>query len=201
MATGKEIKGIYDMMKTICQETSKLMIVINDLMENEGFKAVSGGSVMWDRSSHFRYPEYWLPYFLQRVFAKGENLKKGVGINIIFDGSNHGLENTIPFITCGLLESQKEKLNKSNELYNAGWTDNDEDEKTADGKLFNTIFSKIGVTTTTYFLPIDILNNQEKVHQYIIKPLICLYKGQLDEAKNMISDIAIGLEEIVHQGF
>ena len=197
MATGKDIKEIYDMMKTVCQESSKLMIVINDMMENEGFKAVSGGSVMWDRSSHFRYPEYWLPYFLQRVFAKGENLKQGIGINIIFDGSINGLENTIPFLTCGLLESKNDKLGKSNDLYNAGWSEDEEDKKTVDGKLCRTNFTDTDVTTTTYFLPIDILNNQEKVQQYIIKPLICLYKGQFDDAKNMISDVAIELEEIV----
>lgn len=199
MATGKEIKEIYDMMKIVCQETSKLMIVINDMMENEGFKAVGGGSVMWDRSSHFRYPEYWLPYFLQRVFAKSENLNNGVGINIIFDGNNDGLENTIPFLTCGFLESKNHKLSKSNDLYNAGWTDDEEDEKTLNGKLCITNFPDTEVTTTTYFLPIDILNNQEKVHQYIIKPLICLYKGQPNDAKNMISDVAIELEEIVAQ--
>jgi hypothetical protein len=200
MATGKEIKEIYDMMKTICQETSKLMIVINDMMEKEGFKAVSGGSVMWDRSTHFRSPDYWLPYFLQRVFAKSENLNKGIGINIIFDGSINGLENTIPFLTCGLLESKNHKLGKSNDLYNSGWTDDDEDKKTVDGKLCITEFPETGVTATTYFLPIDILNNQDKVHQYIIKPLVCLYNRQLDDAQNMISDVAIGLEKIVGQG-
>ncbi|WP_394234186.1 hypothetical protein [Niallia oryzisoli] len=197
MAKGKDIKEIYDMMKTVCEETSKLIIVMNDMMENEGFKAVSGGSVMWDRSTHFRSPEFWLPYFLQRVFVKSENLSKGVGINIMFDSSMYGFENTIPFITCGFLESPNNKLGKSNDLFNAGWTEEEADEKTIDGKLCKTNFKDTGVTTTTYFLPIDILNNQEKVDQYIIKPLICLYNGQLDEAKNMISDVAIGIEEIV----
>ena len=52
MTTGKEIKEIYDMMKTVCQETSKLMIVINDMMENEGFLAVGDGSVMFGKSAH-----------------------------------------------------------------------------------------------------------------------------------------------------
>lgn len=200
MAIGKDIKEIYDMMKTVCQETSKLMIVINDMMEEQEFKAVSGGTVMWDRSAHFRYPDYWLPYFLQRVFAKEQNQNKGIGINILFDGSMNGLENTIPFLTCGLLESKNHKLGKSNDLYNSGWADDEEDEKTIDGKICRTVFADTEVTTTTYFLPIDILNNQEKVNQYIIKPLMCLYNGKLDEVKNMIADVAIGLEEIVRQG-
>ncbi len=194
MATGNEIKQIYDMMKTVCQETSKLMIVINDMMENEGFLAVGDSSVMFGKSAHYRYPDYWLPYFLQRVFTKNKNSKKGIGVNIIFDGSNDGLENKIPFVTCGVVESP-ERVTKGNGLYLAGWVDNQEVPKEFDGKLCTTTFTD-GVIVKSYFLPIEILNNQEKVHQYIIKPLISLYKGQLDNVKNMISDVAIGLEEI-----
>lgn len=93
------------MMKTVCQETSKLMIVINDMMGNEGFLAVGDSGVMFGKSADFRYPEYWLPYLLQRVFSKEKNSKRGIGVNITFDGSNDGLENKIPFITCGFVES------------------------------------------------------------------------------------------------
>lgn len=52
MATGKEIKEVYDMMKSICRETSKLINVVNDMMVNECFKAVGDKSVMWDKSNH-----------------------------------------------------------------------------------------------------------------------------------------------------
>jgi hypothetical protein len=34
-------------------------------------KAVSGGSVMWGRSAHFRYPDYWL------IVIFGKNGQKG----------------------------------------------------------------------------------------------------------------------------
>ena len=196
MATGNEIKEIYDMMKTVCQETSKLMIVINDMMENEGFLAVGDGSVMFGKSAHFRYPDYWLPYFLQRVFTKEKNSKKGVGVNITYDGSNDGLENKIPFITCGVVESPKDRVTKSNGLYLAGWIDHQEVPKEFDGKLCTTTFTD-GVIIKSYFLPIEILNNQEKVNQYIIKPLISLHKGHFDEVNSLIIDVALGLEEIV----
>lgn len=196
MTVGKEIKEIYDMMKTICQETSKLMIVINDMMESEGFLPVGDSSVMFGKSSHYRSPDYWLPYFLQRVFTKKENSKKGIGVNITFDGNNDGLENKIPFVTCGILEVSRGKVNKGNGLYRAGWIDHEEVPKEIDGKLCTTTFTD-GVIITSYFLPVEILNNQEKVHQYILIPLISLYKGKFDDAKNMISDVAIGLEEIV----
>ena len=196
MAIGNEIKEIYDMMKTVCQETSKLMIVINDMMENEGFLAVGDSSVMFGKSAHYRYPDYWLPYLLQRVFTKEKNSKKGIGVNITFDGSNDGLENKIPFLTCGVVESPKDKVTKGNGLYLAGWIDHQEVPKEFDGKLCTTTFTD-GVIIKSYFLPIEILNNQEKVHQYIIRPLISLHKGQFDEVNNMIIDVALGLEEII----
>ena len=56
MANGKEIKAVYDMMKKIYVETSKLLIVINDRFEQEGFEAVGDNSVMWGKSNHYRYP-------------------------------------------------------------------------------------------------------------------------------------------------
>jgi hypothetical protein len=196
MAIGNEIKEIYDMMKTVCQETSQLMIVINDMMENEGFLAVGDSSVMFGKSGHYRYPDYWLPYLLQRVFTKEKDSKKGIGVNITFDGSNDGLENKIPFLTCGVVESSKDRVTKGIGLYKAGWIDHQEVLKEFDSKLCTTTFND-GVIIKSYFLPIEILNNQEKVHQYIIKPLISLHKGHFDEVKNMIIDVALGLEEIV----
>lgn len=117
MATGLEMKEVYDLMKRICIETSNLLKVINDLFEEEGFEAVGGSAVMWERSNHYRYPEYWLPYFMQRVFVKEEGSRKGIGINIMFDGSMHGLKNRIPFVTCGLLEVQDGEAGKSDALY------------------------------------------------------------------------------------
>jgi hypothetical protein len=196
MATGKEIKELYDMMKKVCQETSKLLIIINDMIENEGFKAVGDGSVMWGKSNHYRYPDYWLPYFFQRVFIKKGNSKKGIGVNIMFDGNIDGLDNTIPFITCGLLEFSKEKVSKGMGLYLAGWTEHEKIDKEFERNLCITKYTD-GVVTTTYFLPLDILNNQEKVNQYIIKPLISLYEGDLLKTNDMISNVAIGLDEII----
>jgi hypothetical protein len=196
MATGNEIKEIFDMMKKVCQETSKLLIVINDMMESEGFLAAGDSSVMFGKSAHYRYPDYWLPYFLQRVFTKNKDSKKGIGVNITYDGSNDGLENKIPFVTCGVVESPEQKVTKGNGLYLAGWVDHQEVPKKFDGKLCTTTFTD-GVIIKSYFLPIEILNNQEKVHQYIIKPLISLHKGDFEEVNNMIFDVALGLEKIV----
>lgn len=197
MATGFEIKEVYDMMKRIYVETSKLLIVINDMFEKEGFQAVGDNTVMWGKSNHYRYPEYWTPYFMQRVFVKEKGSKMGIGINIMFDGSVDGLENKIPFVTCGLLEFQYEKAVKGNALYLAGWTDESEGKRQMDGPICTDDFTESGVMVTSYFLPLDILNNQQKVNQLIIQPLIHLFNGERDDACCLIEEAAIGLEEIM----
>lgn len=196
MATGREIKEVYDMMKKIYEETSKLVIVINDMFEKEGFEAVGDGSVMWGRSSHYRSPHYWLPYFLQRVFVKEKDAKRGVGVNIMFDGSIDGLENKIPFITCGLLEFPQDKVTKGNALYSAGWTEYEEIEKIFDGHFCTTKYTD-DIIAKTYYLPLEILINQEKVNSYIIQPLIHLNKEEISEASSLIANVAIGIEEII----
>lgn len=196
MATGKEIKDIYDMMQKICDETSILVNLINDMFINEGFEAVGDGSVMWNKSNHFLYPKYWLPYFLQRVFIKKSNVKKGVGFNIMFDGSNDGLDNEIPFLTCGIVEFSNDKVTKGNALYLAGWTEHEEIQKNYNGNICTTTYTD-GVTATTYFLPLEVLSCMENVSKYVIQPLICMYKGESIKAENMINDVAMKLEQII----
>lgn len=197
MATGREIKEIYDMMQQIYDETSKLISVINDMFVNEEFLPVGDGSVMWNKSNHYLSPKYWLPYFMQRVFTKkAENPKRGLGINIMFDGSIDGLENRIPFLTCGLVEFPKDKVMKGNALYQAGWTEHEEIKKEFKGNLCTTLFTD-GVTCTSYFLPVDVLTSQEKVQKFIINPLICLYNGDIKETDNMVKEVAIGIDGIM----
>jgi hypothetical protein len=196
MATGREIKDIYNMMQKICDETSKLIIVINDMLINEGFEAVGDGSVMFNKSTHYQYPKYWLPYFLQRVFIKKNNLQKGIGINLMFDASLDGLENNIPFLTCGVVEYTEGKFTKGNALYRAGWIEHEEIQKEFKNNLCTTIFTD-GVKATTYFLPLEVVSSQENVNKYIIQPLISMYNGKFSEAGQMVKDHTIGLKEIV----
>ncbi|MEH6943136.1 hypothetical protein [Bacillus sp. JJ722] len=198
MATGREIKDIYDMMQKICDETSKLISVINDMLINEEFEAVGDGSVMLNKSKHYLYSKYWLPYFLQRVYIRKPNVMKGVGINIMFDGSIDGLENKIPFLTCGFVDFSEGQLTKGNALYKAGWTEHEEVEKSFNGNLCTTTYTD-GVTATTYFLPLEVVSSQENVNMYVIRPLICMYKGEYIEADNMVNKVAIGLKDIIGQ--
>lgn len=54
-----------------------------------------------------------------------------------------------------------------------------------------------GVEITSYFLPLDVLNNREKVKQFIIQPLSHLLNGEQDEARSLIGQVAIGMNEIL----
>ena len=72
MATGREIKQVYNAMKRICGEASQILTVIHDNFGKRGFVINSGSkSVMWDRTSSYDDPNRWLPYFQQIVFKPG----------------------------------------------------------------------------------------------------------------------------------
>lgn len=200
MATGREIKQVYDAMRTICEETSQLITVVNDRFVEEGFTAVGDGGAMWGRSSHYRAPRYWLPYFLQRVFTTEADKQKGVGITVTFDSSMDGLENKIPFVTCGLVEFSDGNVTKNNGLYVAGWTEAEGVETRVEEGLTVTSYTD-GVTTTTYFLPLEILSSREKVDTYIVKPAALLYKGDVRAAYEMVRDAMISLEDITAESF
>ena len=51
------------------------------------------------------------------MYTNEENSKKGLGINIMYDGEMHGLSNKIPFLTCGLVISPNNKVAKGNALF------------------------------------------------------------------------------------
>jgi hypothetical protein len=193
MATGREIKQIYDAMLKICEETSKLISTVNDMFIDKGFQPVGNTGVMWETSTSFQHPYYWLPYFQQRVFSKQRTPDKGIGFNNTFD--NMELKNVIPFVSCGLINAYGgQQVSKSDEFCKAGWLG----EKIS--KLPNTVFylsdypGKYEITN--YFLPLDVLTGKDKVDELVIKPLIALYKGQQREANELVKDAAITVEII-----
>jgi hypothetical protein len=196
MKLGKEIKNIYDVMLKICTEASHFISVVNDLFVKYGWNPVGGNGVMWDRSTHYAQPRFWLPYFQQRVFATEQDPTKGVGINIIFDEAYGNLTNTIPFVSCCYIETENSiPLNKCDEIYCAGWSETSEvlDEKHS--KLYQTIHPN-RMSIVNYFLPLDVLSNQQAVESYIIKPLIELYKGNTTEAYELIQSVCLTREEL-----
>ena len=62
--------------------------------------------------------------------------------------------------------------------------------------LFTTNY-KDGMICTTYYLSLEVLSDQEKVSQYIINPLIKMYREEFKEADKMVEGVAIGLDDIL----
>jgi hypothetical protein len=196
MKLGKEIKNIYDAMLKICTEASHFISVVNDLFVKYGWNPVGGNGVMWDRSTHYAQPRFWLPYFQRRVFMTEQESTKGVGINIIFDEAHGKLTNTIPFVSCCYIKTENSiPLNKCDEIYYAGWTKTSEvlDEKHS--KLYHTVHPN-RMTIVNYFLPLDVLSNQQAVESYIIKPLIEIYNGNIAKAYEFIKSVCLTREEL-----
>jgi mRNA-degrading endonuclease RelE of RelBE toxin-antitoxin system len=153
LATGKEIKSIYNAMKKICKETSRVIEITKEYFENQGFSSLAGNSVMWDRSTHYKYYSSWLPYFQQMIFGKKEvDDKTAVGINIIFDDAD--LNNPIPFISCGLIKGLK-PFGTGNQFYYAGWDDS-RVSITCSNSIYRTEYKDPVISEIkNYFLPLD----------------------------------------------
>jgi len=200
VATGIEIKQIYDAMKEICVETSEFIKVVNDLFAEQGFKPPKNTvSVMWDTSTSYLNPHKWLPYFQQRVYRKYKTSikSKAVGINVMFDNGN----NKIPYISCAFIcAKERQIVNTSDEFYWAGWgyssvsynnpfyVTNFQIEQDYPGK-YKTIIN--------YFLPFDCIVNKHSVEHLVVQPLIAMYNKDVDKARTMVAKSAIELKDIM----
>lgn len=192
MATSREMKEIYDSMERICIETGELLKALDDLMIKQGFRP-TGTALRWDTSDSINNPDGWLPYFSQRMYRKETNTNRAVGVNIIFKDPD--LENKIFFISCGLIDGPNAGGKKSDEFYWAGWREEDKPKQLPGNKIFLTEYEECKIWN--YFIPLDIVNDLEKLERYIVKPLVTLYNaGSNPEREVSVSDFGITIKEI-----
>jgi hypothetical protein len=199
MATGREIKQIYDAMKRICRETSQMLTVIHDNFGRQGFViATKNSSVMWGTSSSYSSPDYWLPYFQQILFAPKEksNPNRAVGINILFDDPE--LDNVIPFASCGVLSWKDDSYaQRSDEFYGAGWHPEDPGKTSFTPPLYKTVYANKDCREITfYLLPLDIINSEDAVVSLVVEPLLSLYKGEHETVVARVKDVAISVDQV-----
>ena len=194
MASGREMKEIYDAMREICGETHRMLCVIRDQFGKRKFNHVNR-QIFWDLSNNLDSPE-WLPNFEQLLFEKGEQPKCAVGVTVFFDNR----ENSIPYVSCGQIAppSDKTKRAGSNSLYYAGWNA-DECKIRPDPPLYQSERKKSGGAVkrmTNYFLPLDALKSESEVVELIVKPLVSFHEVDQHAAANAIKGHAITVEQI-----
>jgi hypothetical protein len=201
MATGREIKEIYDSMKKICRETSQMLSVVHDNFGLQGFViATKNSGVMWGTSASYLNPGYWLPYFQQMLFApKGNsNTNRAVGVNILFDDPDGNLDNVIPFVSCGVV-SWKEGVSAkpSNEFYNAGWYPEQLVKTSFTPPLYKTTYTNKDCREITfYLLPLDIINSENAILSLVVEPLLGLYKEEYETVVARVKDVAITVDQV-----
>ncbi|SFG73770.1 hypothetical protein [Sporolactobacillus nakayamae] len=175
MSIGEEMKHVYGEMVKIYTEVGKLISVIEGELVKKGWTAVGDHGVTWDRSSSYESPEFWLPYFMQRVYTK-DNDKKGVAFNILFDGLDEDHQITYPTLSCVVAERKDGKpLVKCNGIISAGWEKDSHSLGDRYPKLYQTDYTDI--TITNYFLPLDEITSEAKVRELIVEPLMKMYGG------------------------
>lgn len=183
-------------MQSICVETSHLISVVNDEFVSSGWKPVGGNAVMWDRSNHYGFPHFWLPYFQQRLFTTKDDFSKGVGINILFNDPYGGISNTVPFISCSFIQMKENcTLKKCDEIYSAGWNESSTLISGNFKNFYKTTYPT-EISVINYFLPLEALTGQPAVKDYIINPLKLLYQGKIDETYDLVKRVCLSKEQL-----
>lgn len=87
------------------------------------------------------------------------------------------------------------KMKKCDEIYRPGWSESSEVFNLNYNNLYKTVHTGY-ISIVNYFLPLEVLADQEAVSKYIIKPLIQLHKGKIDEAYDCIRPVCLSREEL-----
>jgi len=174
MITDKQIFQVYEEMEKICYEINDMFVATDQVMGRNGF-TTNGNVMRWDASETLGSPTTWLPYFSQRLYYKDSNYKKVLGINLLMKDAE--LENTIPFLTCGLIISTNDKgIYASDELYGAGWhKDNPSIENIPNTPMLTTKGENRHLLT--YFLGLTSIRSLQDLEPLVAEPLVRMYEG------------------------
>jgi len=173
MITDSQIMQVYAAMEKICNEVNSMMVALDDLMKGKKFEQFS--PLRWETSEAIGAPGYWLPYFSQRQYRKKGHLKRAAGFQILL--KDNTTDNSIPFITCGISESDKELPTKNDDFYVAGW--HDEEIQNSRFKINNTPFcysKSESCVILSYFLRLTAISNQNDLNEMVVKPMAKLFE-------------------------
>ena len=199
MATkDEEIFQIYSSLEKICFEINDLFIAIDQLMNKRKYIAFS--SLRWDMAESLWKPAQWLPYFSQRMYKKENENRYAIGVNLLM--KDDSCKNKIPFITIGLIKSNKDIPGGSDAFYGAGWHEKYELVKFRDPIFSLTRSENEHLEILSYFVrltAIDTINNADK---FIVSPLDTMYKTMIgdwkdiNELENKLGKIAGGIKNV-----
>jgi len=191
----EEIFQIYSALEKICFEINDLFLAIDQLMNKRKYTPFS--SLRWDMAESLWKPAQWLPYFSQRMYKKENDNSRAIGLNILMKDDT--CRNIIPFMTVGIIKSDKDIPGASDAFYGAGW----DDEEYGLVKFGNPIFSLTRSKTEhveilSYFMKltaVDTISNAEKL---IVDPLDKIYNSLPGDWKNT-NELEKVLEPIVEK--
>lgn len=187
MITDREIFMVYENIEKICKELDAMFTALDQVMNAKGFRNYSG-ELRWETSKSLGNPSGWLPYFSQRLYSKDDK-NRVLGVNVIMKDTS--CSNQIPFVTCGLIQGEKEVNTKSDELYAAGWHEEwGKHNKVPTTQLRISEYGEEGVKIISYFLRLTKIRDLSDIEKAIMRPLQNMYEGipRVDEGFP-ISDI------------
>jgi hypothetical protein len=189
----EEIFKIYSSVEKICFEINDLFIAINQLMNKR--KYISFSALRWDITKSLGSPAMWLPYFSQGMYKKENNNRRAIGINLLIKDPN--CKNVIPFITVGIIKSNKDIPGGSDVFYGAGWHEEYKLEKLGKSVFSLTISKKEQVEILSYFIRLTAVDTIINAVKLITSPLDKMYNFMDSDWKdlNKLEEITGGFQK------
>jgi hypothetical protein len=197
MATGPEIRRVYESAKAIFLETSQMLSEIKGELANNSLRQKNsamllGGSAALDR------PRLWLPYNQQIVFSRRENNHwedRAVAVNILFDDAYYGeVDLKFPIALCGILKGVAgQKPVGSDNFSDFGCKPELWSRAKYDAPFFSLEFAKNtdSAEATGYFLPLVSLEDRGKLVSLVVSPCLKLLNEDVQGSRSIIAGAAI----------
>jgi len=187
------IETTVNNMKSLYKDIGEIIQIIEENMENQGFKPFGmDAACTWESSSSFKEANSWLSTYFSRAYCRDDISRRAVGFCIHLGGYSPAeqrklerLSMKFPFLNISLLE-QKEDFKRKDArerrevwdwVWGAGWY---KDETVKKRKIRNNlVFEEYegGARNLTYFVDLLALTKKETIQRVIIEPMVKLYEG------------------------
>lgn len=192
MDKSEQIKLTFDNVKSLYEQVSELLKIIEDHITYERFnrkkyQSIGGKTCTWEGSTSLDNPDRWYSKFFIRYYvnqgSKPQNASSAIGIGVWSHGDlGTEMVSVKPYISCSIIDFPKSHGNNIREWVrkagqNTGYHFSRENEKSL---LYSSKYTddesceKEFTSMKVFFLELTKVTNEDKIKELIITPLKAL---------------------------
>lgn len=165
------IRSTFANMIKIYEETARLLLDADDLMNRNGHRSLKGSGIESPYSKSLSYPRWWLTFSAVRYYVSEDDPRDARALGVFFFNSR--LEPIEPIAVCGLLRGKDDdaepEINPAWVLWDA-WTKNVSDQTLGEDHEFEDV--KGVAKGRLRAIPLEELKDVEALEEKLIQPLL-----------------------------